>query len=78
MGKTSRKEHGGQKQEDKTPLHDPEEGGAFLTFCKSNIGMCRFICFTGILFFYSYYAFLQEKLLSDKEKKLNVSLILCF
>jgi hypothetical protein len=56
MGKTSRKTHGKVKEEE-MPFSDTNEGG-FLKFCKDNIDACRFVCFTGILFFYSYYAFL--------------------
>jgi len=36
----------------------------------------QWVCFIGIIFCYSYYAHLQEVLLSDKTLKLSVSLIL--
>ena len=38
----------------------------------------QWVCFTGIVLCYSYYAHLQEVLLGDKQLKLSVSLILCF
>jgi hypothetical protein len=35
-----------------------------------------FICFAGVLGFYSAYAYLQEELLADKSKKLDTSFVL--
>lgn len=35
-----------------------------------------FVCFTGVLGFYSAYAYLQEELLADKSKRLDTSFVL--
>lgn len=55
-----------------------ENHSSFHQFCKENNQLMQWVCFVGIIFCYSYYAILQEVLLSDKSLKLNVSLILCF
>jgi hypothetical protein len=35
-----------------------------------------FVCFAGVVGFYSYYAYLQEELLADKTKKINTNFVL--
>ena len=37
-----------------------KEGSSLLRFCQRNQQSCQMVCFTGIIFMYSYYAYLQE------------------
>ena len=49
-----------------------------MQYLIANRKITMFLCFFGIIFFYSYYSYLQELLLADKSLKLNVNVVMGF
>lgn len=53
-----------------------ETQSPLLNLLKKHHTVALLVCVFGVIGFYSYYAYLQELLLADKEKKLNVNVIM--
>ena len=76
MGKKHKNSAQKEKSPDTADEGTPNEQG--LAAIKEWYYLSLFVCFAGVLGFYTGYAYLQEELLADKSKKLNTSLVLGF